>query len=210
MKILITLLIIFIIFEIPISFGMGLIFKKKNLDFKKGIIPFYNKIILIKKYNLPQYHLILTFIPIIGLYTNFIIYKKIVNNKDLIYILELTLMPFIFNIFLGIELKNEKEEIENYFEDQKDFYSKEDQHEQPKEQEDEYIWYAKQKIKSDTIYKASKNKMNAKINLNTQNNNTIIYKKTIEQPTKNKIVCPNCGAQLPDNTEICFACGTKI
>ena len=67
MKTLLILLLIFILLEIPISYGMGLIFKKLGLDFKKGIIPFYNKIILIKQYELPQYHLILIFIPLVGL-----------------------------------------------------------------------------------------------------------------------------------------------
>ena len=80
MEILLVFLIIFIIFEIPTCLGMGLIFKKKNLDFKKGIIPFYNKIILIKHYKLPQFHMLLTFIPIINMFTNFCIYKKLAEQ----------------------------------------------------------------------------------------------------------------------------------
>ena len=49
MKTLLIVLLMFILLEIPISYGMGLIFKKLGFDLKKGIIPFYNKIILIKK-----------------------------------------------------------------------------------------------------------------------------------------------------------------
>ena len=76
MRTLLIILLLFILFEIPTSYGMGLIFKKLGYDFKKGIIPFYNKIILIKEYNLPQYHLLLIFIPLVGLYTNYLIYKN--------------------------------------------------------------------------------------------------------------------------------------
>lgn len=204
----IIILIILILLEIPTSYGMGLIFKKINLDFKKGIIPFYNKIILIKKYNLPQYHLMLIFIPIVGLYTNFIIYTKILNKKDFNYILKLTLLPFIYNIKLGKENIQKKENIENYFEDQKELYSKEQIKEQIKQ--DEYTWHMKPEIKSDTIYKASRNTLSAKVNLNINSNNKIIDKKPTKKTKENTITCPKCGATLPEETEICFVCGTKI
>ena len=204
----IIIVIILVLLEIPTSYGMGLIFKKINLDFKKGIIPFYNKIILIKKYNLPQYHLMLIFIPIVGLYTNFIIYTKILNKKDFNYILKLTLLPFIYNIKLGKENIQKKENIENYFEDQKKLYSKEQIKEQIKQ--DEYTWHMKPEIKSDTIYKASRNTLSAKVNLNINSNNKIIDKKPTKKTKENTITCPKCGATLPEETEICFVCGTKI
>lgn len=213
MKLILAMLIIFIIFEIPTCIGMGLIFKKIKLDFKKGLIPFYNKIILIEKYRLPQYHLILIFIPIIGLYTNFCIYKELTKpyKKNIIYILELTLLPFAFNILLGLEIKEqEQEQIENYLDDQKNIYEDD---ELPKEEtKDEYIWFAKPKIKNNTIYKASRNNLNAKVNINIKNNNEIIdnKNKTNNKEKTNTKICPKCGTKIPENTEICFICGTKL
>jgi len=213
MQIILAILIIFILFEIPTCIGMGLIFKKTGLDVKKGLIPFYNKIILIKKYRLPQYHLILTFIPLIGIYTNFYIYKELTKkyNKNIIYILELTFLPFIFNILFGLEIQEQQEEhIDNYLEDQKDIYEDKEIHKE--EINDEYIWYAKPKIKNNTIYKASRNNLNAKVNINVKNNNEIIdNKKNNDKKEKENLkICPNCGTKIPENTEICFVCGTKL
>ena len=211
---LMIIIILFIVLEIPISYGMGLIFKKLNLEFKKGIIPFYNKVILIKEYKLPQYHLILIFIPLIGLYTNFLIYSKICkeNNKDNLYIIELTLFPFVYNIFLGIELKQkqEKEKINNFFEEQKEMYET-DEIEEKKEQ-DEYVWHPKKNIKSNVVYKASRNNLNAKVNINIKENNEIIdTKKQINnKEPENPKICPNCGAKVKNNANTCYICGTKL
>lgn len=203
MQLVLVLIIIFIIFEIPTCFGMGLIFKKMNLDPKKGMIPFYNKMILINKYKLPSYHITLIFIPVIGLYTNYCMYSKICKeyNKDKLYVLELTLFPFIFNIFLGLELKQEG--IDNS-EEKKDLNEK--------EIKDEYIWYPKQKEKSDTIYKASRNNLNAKVNITIQKNNEIIDNKRqiIKKEKTNTKICPKCGTKVPETSEICFVCGTKL
>jgi len=212
METLIALLALIILFEIPTCFGMGLIFKKMNLDFKKGIVPFYNKIILIKKYNLPQYHLLLNFIPIINIYTNFYIYKELGKkyNKNLTDVLELTFLPFIFNIFLGLEIKQEtNENVENFFDNQKKIY--EEDEEKKSEIKDEYNWFPKQKIKSNTVYKASRNSLNARVNINVQKNDEIIdTKNNIKKQNENLISCPNCNAKVPKDSEICFICGTKL
>lgn len=209
MKALIILLL-FIILEIPISYGMGLIFKKLGFDFKKGIIPFYNKIILIKQYGLPQYHLILIFIPLAGLYTNYLIYKRIIknHNMDNSYIMQLTLFPFVYNIFLGVELKQEapKEKIENYFEDQKNIYDIDVPDEE--EQKDEYTWQPKKGIKSNVVYKASRNNLNAKVNIT--NNEIIDTKKNKEKEAENPKICPNCGAKIKGKANTCYICGTKL
>lgn len=214
MEILLVFLIIFIIFEIPTCLGMGLIFKKKNLDFKKGIIPFYNKIILIKHYKLPQFHMLLTFIPIINMFTNFCIYKKLAEQykKGFIDILELTFFPFIFNIFLGLEIKQEsKEQAEDFFENQNELYNKNETEEEIDNQKEEYNWFPKPKIKSDTVYKASRNSLNAKVNINIQANDEIIDNKSMKQKENNNLkTCPNCGAKVPKNIETCFICGTKL
>lgn len=214
MNTLLIILLIFVLLEIPTSYGMGIIFKKIGLDSKKGFIPFYNKILLIKKYNIAQYHLILIFIPLIGLYTNNIIYKKIVSeySMDKSYILQLTLFPFVYNIFLGIELKQQpkKENIDNYFEDQKNIY---DIDLPDKEAEkDEYVWHPKKIIKSDTVYKASRNKLNAKVNINIEKNNEIIdnKKNKKEKEIDNPKTCPNCGAKNKPKSNICYICGTKL
>lgn len=214
MEIILIILILFIILEIPTSIGMGLIFKKTNLGFTKGIIPFYNKIILIKEYKLPQYNFILIFIPLIGLYTNYLIYKEICKKykKDKLYVLELTIFPFVFNIFLGLELKSEeKEEIDDYFENQKSLNEKQKAEEKP-EIKDEYIWLPKQQIKSDTVYKASRNKLNAKVNINIKENNEIInnYKKVNQKEKEILKICPNCGAKIYKEQETCYICGTKL
>lgn len=208
MEILLALITIYIIFTIPSCLGSALIFKKMNLGLKKGLIPFYNKIVLIKKYNLPQYHLILIFIPAIRLYSNFIINDKLSKQykKNTIYTLELTFLPFIYNIFLGLEIKQKQEKTSNYFEDQKTIY-------QDKEQKDDYSWYPKKKEKSDTVYKASRNKLNAKVNINIQKTNEIIDNKKqiiIKKEKENKKICPNCGAKINEKAEICFICGTEL
>lgn len=210
MEILLALIIIYIIFTIPSCFGTALIFKKMNLSFKKGLIPFYNKIILIQKYKLPQYHLILIFIPFIRLYSNFLINDKLSKQykKDKIYTLELTFLPFIYNIFLGLEINKKQEQTSNYFEDQKTIYQ-----DKEKKIEDDYLWHPKQKVKSDTIYKASRNKLNAKVNINIQKTNEIIDNKKqiiIKKEKENKKICPNCGAKINEKAEICFICGTEL
>lgn len=219
MKGLLIILIFFIIFEIPISLGMGLIFKKMKLDFKKGIIPFYNKIILIKYYRLPQYHLILTFVPLIGLYTNYIINEKMCKqyNKNIVYALQLTFMPFIYNIFLGLELKETKEDesIDNYFEDQKNLYQKTEKKETEPIEKDEYVWKPKKINKSTTVYKASRNNLSARVNINKKTNDQIIDNKVNDkQKRKNNNEeaknCPKCGAKMALDAEICFLCGTKL
>ena len=136
-------------------------------------------------------------------------------QKDFTYLLELTFMPFVFNIFFGLEIKGKapKEKIDNYFEDQKEMYEKESQQEktEKKEEKDEYIWFAPKKIKNDTIYKASKNKINAEVKINIKPNDEIIEKKQENKKQKeNTITCPKCGTRIPENTEVCFVCGTKI
>jgi hypothetical protein len=212
MEYLFAIIIIFIIFEIPTCIGMGLIFKKEHMDIKKGIIPFYNKIILIRKYNLPQYYIILIFIPIIGLYANYEIYKKMTEkyNKNIVYVLELTFLPFIYNIFLGLEIK-QQEEIENYFEDQKEIYNLKDRNTSQEKPKDEYIWFPKQKIKSDTVYKASRNSLNAKVNVSIKNNEEIINNNKNKQTREtNKKICPNCGNKISANAEVCYICGNKM
>ncbi len=214
MRTLLIILLIFIISEIPTLYGMGLIFKKLGYDFKKGIIPFYNKIILIKEYNLPQYHLILIFIPFIWLYTNYLIYKRIIldHKLDNSYIMQLTLFPFVFNIFLGTELKQEtpKEKVSNYFEDQKNIYDI-DLPDEEKEK-DEYVWHPKKSIKSNVVYKASRNNLNAKVNINIENNNEIIdtKKNNKEKEIENPKICPNCGAKNKTKSNTCYICGTKL
>ena len=217
MNTILILLILFIILEIPISYGWGLIFKKLGLEFNKGIIPFYNKIILIKECKLPKYHLMLIFIPVLGMYTNYLIYTKIVryNKMDDSYIIQLTFFPFIYNIFLGVELKQAqtktpKEKIENYFDDQKNIYDIDIPDEEQKK--DEYVWHPKQKIKSDVIYKASRNKLNAKVNINIKNDNEIIdmKKKKETKEIENSKTCPNCGTKNKNNSDTCYICGTKL
>lgn len=201
------LIIVLVIFEIPTCLGMGLIFKKMNLDFNKGIIPFYNKIILINKYKLPAYHLTLIFIPLIGLYTNYVIYSKICKeyNKDFLYVIELTFFPFVYNIFLGMELTQKIEENETNSDNQTKIKEKE-------EKKDEYIWYTKEKIKSDTVYKATRNNLNATVNIKLNKNDEIIDNKntTMKKTKENETKCPNCGSKVSKNADICFVCGTKL
>lgn len=213
MKIILVLLILLIIFEIPICIGMGLIFKGIKLDFKKGLIPFYNKIILIDKYKLPAYHMTLTFIPIIGLYTNYLIYKRIckIYDKEFLYVLELTFFPFIYNIFLGLELKSKITEENNYFEDQKQIYNQKETSEETIENDNKYIWQPKQN-ESDTVYKVSRNNLNSKVNVALVKNNEIIDNKKIinKREKANQKICPKCGTKVSENTEICFVCGTKL
>lgn len=195
-------IILLILLEIPCCFGMGLIFKKMNLDFIKGLIPIYNKIILIKEFKLPNYHLMLIFIPILFIYSNFEINKKICEryNKDFIYVLELTFFPFIFNILFSFELKLNSIDSEN----------SSDSSVKVVDEPDDYTWHPKVN-KSDTIYKASRNKLNSKVNIITTNNDEIIETKSdLKKVKDNTIKCPNCGSQIPDNLEVCFVCGTKL
>lgn len=217
MNTILILILLFIVLEIPISYGWGLIFKKLGLDFNKGIIPFYNKIILINEMKLPQYHLFFIFIPILGMYTNYLIYTRIVrfNKMDDSYIIQLTFFPFIYNIFLGVELKQlkpkkSKEKIENYFDDQEKIYEIDLPDEEQKK--DEYVWHPKQNIRSDVVYKASRNKLNAKVNINISNDNGIIdtKKKKNEKQIDNPKTCPNCGTKNKNNSDVCYICGTKL
>ena len=197
MNIVLILLIIFIILEIPTCMGMKLIFKKLNLNENIGIIPFYNKVILIKKYNLPMYHLTLMFIPILGLFTNYAIYSKIAKEYklDKLYVIELTLFPFVYNFFLGSELKQEEPKEE----------------EQKTIEEDKYTWHPEKKERSSSVYKASRNSLNAKVNVKLNNDENIIdNKEKFKKYKENQKTCPNCGAKVPQKTEICFVCGTKV
>jgi hypothetical protein len=216
MNTILIFLLLFIILEIPISYGWGLIFKKLGLEFNKGIIPFYNKIILINEFKMPQYHLILIFIPVVGMYTNYLIYTKLVrNNKmDDSYIVQLTFFPFVYNIFLGVELKQKtprtpNQKVENYFEDQKNIYDIDLPDEEPKQ--DEYVWHPKKNIKSNTVYKAERNKLNAKVNIKQSETNEIIDTKRSKKSTEEETTktCINCGAKLKSTEEVCHICGTK-
>lgn len=211
MRLILVFLIIYIIFEIPISIGMGLIFKKLKLDCKKGLIPIYNRLILIKYYKLPKYHLALAFIPLIFLYTNYLINEKLTKqfNKDLLYIIKLTLLPFIYNIFFALEIEEpQQENIDNYFEDQKNIYKKEDV--KKEEVKDEYIWQPKKIEKSNTVYKATRNNISAKVNIEKTNNTDIIDNKKDKKLKQDIIECPKCHAKLKEDVEICFLCGTKL
>ena len=202
-----TLVILIIIFSLISCIGMGLIFKKMNLGFIKGIIPFYNKMILINKYTIPPYHFILMFIPIAMMYTNYKIYKKICEeyNKDSLYVIELTLFPFVYNFFLGVELeqakipKKEVKKKENKIEKQ--------EKEEKEEQEDEYVWHPKEKFKNNTVYKATRNDLNTSINID---NEIIEDKVKIRKTKENERRCPNCNAKVSKNAEICQVCGTKL
>ncbi|MBP3920296.1 MAG: zinc ribbon domain-containing protein [Bacilli bacterium] len=215
MNLLLVIFVLYIVFEIPICFGMGLIFKKMNLDFNRGIIPFYNKMILIKYYKLPMYHLILIFIPIVGLYTNFVIYSNLCKqcNKNFMYIIELTFFPFVYNIFLGLEMESKGvEAIDNYLEDQKSLYEKGNS-DKISVDKDEYVWRPEKKIKSGSVYKATRNNVSAKVNIKPKSSNNIIdNKKQIDGVKKehDTKVCPKCGAKMSKDASVCFLCGTKF
>ena len=186
--------LLFIIFVILSCLGMGIIFKKMNLGFTKGIIPFYNKLILIKKYTLPPFHFLFVFIPGIWIYTSYAIYKRICEqyNKDSFYAVELAIFPFVYNFFLGVELPQEQ--------------PKEEPEEEPKEEpkkveEDIYTWHPKEILKSNTVYKAARNNLGGKVNIKMSENNEIIdEKKKVKKQKENKKECPNCSAK----------CGTTL
>lgn len=190
------ILLLILLIEIPTCIGMGLIFKKMNLEFLKGLIPIYNKIILINKFKLPQYNIILVFIPIISIYSSFLIYKKICDKykKDTLYVIELTFFPFIFNIFLGLEMTEP---------DEKEIIVKEEK------KEDEYIWGIPRE-KNQTIYKVTRNNQLENINIKLNKDNEIIEDdKTTKKTKKNRKECPNCKSKIPENLEVCPVCGTK-
>ena len=194
-----TLIILIIIFGLISCLGMGLIFKKMNLGFINGIIPFYNKIILINKYTIPPYHFILIFIPIANIYTNYKIYKKICEekNKDKLYVIELTLFPFVYNFFLAAELEQEKP---------KKFIKPKESKKETETKEDEYTWHPKEKFKNNNVYKATRNDLNTSINID----NTIIEDKKIKMTKENEKRCPNCNAKVSQDAEVCQVCGTNL
>ena len=199
-------IILFIIFEILSCLGMGLIFKKMNLGFIKGIIPFYNKLILIKKYTLPPFHFLLVFIPLISIYTSYKIYKKICEqyNKDSFYAVELAIFPFVYNFFLGLELPQEKQE-------EKEIKNEETEEEPKKIEEDIYTWHPKEMLKSNTVYKASRNNFGGKVNIKLNDNNEIIdNKKPSKKQKENKKECPNCSAKINESAKTCTVCGTTL
>ena len=197
--------LLFILFVILSCLGMGMIFKKMNLGFVNGIIPFHNKLILIKKYTLPPFHFLLVFIPGIWIYTNYAIYKKICEqyNKDNFYAVELAIFPFVYNFFLGTELPQEekKEEIEQ-----------EEPEEEPKKvEEDIYTWHPKEMLKSNTVYKAARNNFGGKVNVKINENNEIIdEKKKVKKQKENKKECPNCSAKINESAKTCPVCGTTL
>lgn len=175
---------------------MGLIFKNTGMDLKKGLIPIYNKILLIKKYRLPQYNLILIFIPLISLYPSYIIYKKMceIHKKDNLYVIELTLFPFIFNLFLGLELK----------------FSDVEKPIKQKTEEIEYTWHPKE-TKNPTVYKVTRNNKLDNLNVKLYKENEIIedLSKKEEYKKKNRKECINCKSRIPEQAEVCPVCGTK-
>lgn len=210
MTLIYVLIILYIILLIPTQIGWGYIYKKMGLNFYIGLIPFYNKIKLINHYKIPEYDIVLVFVPILSLYTDYLIYKNICAQykKEFLYVIELTFFPFVYNFFLAFDIKNKpKEKVENYFEDQKNIYNIKEEEER-KKIIDEYT-YKPKKIKYDGVYKATRNNLNAKININVEKNNEIINNKKTKEKNNTKI-CPNCGAQIKENTKICYICGTKL
>lgn len=198
--------ILFIIFVILSCIGMGLIFQKMNLGFVKGIIPFYNKLTLIKKYTLPPFHFLLVFIPGIWIYTSYAIYKKICEqyNKDSFYAVELAIFPFVYNFFLGLELPQEKQE-------EKEIQNEEIEEEPKKVEEDIYTWHPKEMLKSNTVYKAARNNLGGKVNIKVNDNSEIIdEKRKIKKQKENKKECPNCSAKINESAKTCPVCGTTL
>ena len=201
MKVIIILYLLLLIIE---QIGWGLIFKKMGFHFYEGIIPFYNKIKLMNYYKIPEYNIVLVFIPIVDIIIKYLIYKNICKqyHKEKLYVIELTFFPFIYNFFLAFEIKSDK--TDNYFEDQKNIYEMKEKNEI---QKDEYVWHPKKENVYNGIYKATRNNINTKITL--EKNNDIIDKKIIKEK-KNTKVCPNCGAKIGIKEEVCYICGTKI
>ena len=60
------------------------------------------------------------------------------------------------------------------------------------------------------MYKATRNNLNARVNINIEKNNEIIDNKKVKEKNTNTKVCPNCGAKIDVNTQICYICGTKL
>ncbi len=195
-----TLIVLIIIFGFLSCIGMGLIFKKLNLGFVKGIIPFYNKIVLINRYSLPPFHLIFVFIPLVCIYTNYKIYKRLCSefNKDSLYVIELTMFPFVYNFFLGFELEQRKQEVveSNNDEEKKEEYDA-----------SEYTWQPKQVLKSNTVYKASRNNFSGSIN---KSDEIIESKKLEKKDSVGKKQCSNCGAKVSDSSKVCPVCGSTL
>lgn len=206
-----VLIVLYLIFLIPTQIGWGLIFKKIGFDFYKGIIPFYNKIVLINKYQIPQYNIIFVFVPILSIYSDYLIYSKMCKryNKEFLYVIELTLFPFVYNFFFAFEIKEQiSDKVDNYFEDQKNIYDVKG--EEVKTVKDEYVWHPKKINKYNGVYKATRNNLNARVNINIEKNNEIIDNKKVKEKNTNTKVCPNCGAKIDVNTQICYICGTKL
>ena len=207
-----VLILLYLLFLIPEQIGWGLIFKKIGLSFNDGIIPFYNKIKLINYYKIPQYNIAISFIPILNLYTNYVIYKKICKqyHKEKLYVIELTFFPFIYNFFLAFEIKSKQNKANEFFEDQKSLYdTKEEKKEMPK---DEYIWHPKKENIYNGVYKATRNKLNAKIIIEEKEikDTEIINNKKEKNTKKETKICPNCNAKIEINEKICHICGKKI
>lgn len=208
-----VLILLYLLFLIPEQIGWGLIFKKMGLSFNDGIIPFYNKIKLINKYKLPQFNIAIVFIPLLNIYTNYIIYKKICKqyHKEKLYVVELTFFPFIYNFFLAFEIKKTQTRNE-YLEDQKSLYeTKEEKKVIP---QDEYIWHPKKENIYTGVYKATRNKLNTKIileeNKKEKKDTEIINNKKEKKLKIETKECPNCNSKLDINEEICHICGKKI
>ena len=197
-----TIIFLIVIFEFLSCVGMGLIFKKINLGFIKGIIPFYNKIVLIGRYSLPPFHLIFIFIPILSIYTNYKIYKRLCDEfkKDSLYVIELTMFPFVYNFFLGFELEQQKQE-ENI---------KEEEEEKQEYDASEYTWQPKQSLKSDTVYKATRNNFAGKVSIKKDNEIIDGKKSSKKNNNSNKKQCPNCDAKVSESAKVCPVCGTTL
>ena len=207
-----VLVLLYLIFLIPEQIGWGLIFKKMKLSFNEGIIPFYNKIKMINKYKIPQYNIILVFIPIINLYSNYLIYKEICKqyHKEKLYVIELTLFPFIYNFFLAFEMKSQKNKNE-FVEDEKSLYeTKEEKKEIPK---DEYVWHPKKENIYNGVYKATRNNLKGHVILEEEKkekDTEIINNKKEKKSKIETKTCPNCNSKVALNQEICHICGKKL
>lgn len=213
------LFIIYIVVLLTVKICLGKIFEDMGIASYKAYIPFYNRILLIKKLDIKKSLFYKTLIPFANLYYYNIVIAELLkayklNPKDSTLFILIPMYKFPELIF-----KKPKFMLHMY-DDTEEFISNEN------------VLFTQEKtviapevynqdlntIKEENTYQNNENVFTNQSMQPDERHETIIEAKEEKKEEEKPIiiddskprVCPKCGTKLAPTATICFLCGTKL
>ena len=234
------LFLIYLIINFVVKYSLSKLFKGAKVSGWKAFIPFYNRIVIIKLFDLKKSLFLKTLIPIFNLYYYYVIISRMlevygIDTKEAIWFLIIPIYKFpelaiknpIYNLHM---YDNTKMFIKN---EDTLFNSKVDEAvvmpefniEIPKEVQNNV-----DALDSSMYNQVSQNQYvqnisgpetvfsNSSLEPDKRKETIIEAKKEEVQEQRNPIyvdngkarVCPRCKTQLPSTAKVCFFCGTQL